>query len=49
MVQFKLGYTPLHWAVAKGRWEVAEILLAARANPNAKDNVTLPHTLSDRQ
>ena len=30
-------YTPLHWAAMEGRKEVAELLIAAGANVNAKD------------
>jgi cytohesin len=33
------GDTPLHWAVSKGHKEVAELLLANKADVNAKNNV----------
>ncbi len=34
----KNGFTPLHWAAYMGQKEVAECLLAAKAEVNAKDN-----------
>ena len=40
-VKFKMGYSPLHWAVVKGRSKVAEALIRAGANPNVADNVRL--------
>ena len=33
------GGTPLHWAALNGHKDVAELLLANRADVNAKDNV----------
>ena len=33
------GYTPLHYAAAFGHKDIAEALLANKADPNAKDNI----------
>jgi ankyrin repeat protein len=35
------GRTPLHWAAAKGYKEIAELLLASKAEANAKNNTGL--------